>query len=220
MKPKRKGKSIWRKSGEVINRAADEARREGELEDEIELDAEEEAEERSEKDQRAAAKTRFEKSLSLNPIVAAVQRALHSRGVRVRLMHSVFPKGSLDMAFGNATELQTELGGMILNALTLGDREFAKVVADAVRKIDPVFLRHRNKVFLEKAHAFVESLKGPHPPVDEIRKDLEGVCGRKFNAHEWSRLREQLFLPKQAPRAGPGRGNRTRSKTSVLQPRS
>jgi hypothetical protein len=155
--------------------------------------------------------------LNQNPIVAAVQSALKAANIRVRVMPGVFPKESLDVMFGNAAILQQQLGRMVLDALTLGDKRFSKVVAEAIRKIDPVFLRHWNKAILEKAHTFVESLPEPRPPVEEIKKRLEEICNHKFSAHDWSRLRKQLMLPKQAPKPGPGRGNR--KKTTVIEPR-
>lgn len=167
-------------------------------EDDEEVTAEEEADWRFFEERRATEKE-FEKTLSQNPIISTVQRALRERGVRVSMeVRESGPAAAEDFiihTFG--AETSQSLGRMLLRALLDGDRDFSKVVSEAIKKIDPVFNRNRELAIAPKVKKYVWSLPGPLPQNRELRGLVESHCnnGRPFSDDQWLKLRKACLLP-------------------------
>jgi hypothetical protein len=151
-----------------------------------------------------------QQKLSSNPIVAAVQHSLNP-GNPFLVLKAEYPDKSLARLFSDPALLRQELGGMLLNALTSGDKNFIKMVRRALIEIDRVFHRHRQKELLDSALAYIVQIDDKHLPAEEIKKGIEMHCiknGKTLHAHQWRDLRVAFGLQRLPKKAGPGRGNR------------
>ena len=152
--------------------------------------------------------------LSGNPIVAAVQSALH--GVRVSIEPGESSPANrvefIDKVFG--TTLQQQLGKMLLVAMMDRDKKFPTVVAKAIKQIDPVFNRHLEIAIAERVKKYVWSLPEPLPDMRTLKADVEQHCnnGKELAAYQWQRLQRVCLLPRQAGR--PAKSN-TKSPKSL-----
>ena len=154
--------------------------------------------------------------VSANPIVAAVQSALARRGYQVSTLRGQPPNDEdaeifFDNVFG--TDVQKELGKMLLVALMDQDKTFPKVVARAIKQIDPVFNRHLEIAMAERVKKYVWSLPEPLPDSQTLKAAVEEHCnnGKTLEPYQWQRLQRVCLIPRQTGR--PAKANTKPSKS-------
>jgi hypothetical protein len=139
-------------------------------------------------------------SKSTNPIVRAVETYMLARGIKASLRPAAAPeketKKIILITFD--VELRQQLGDLVLEALMNGNKEFAETVKKAIKEMDRVFIRDREKAIADKVFEYYFTLPKPRPTGKELRKVVEEHCnnGNQFKDYRWRRLKEILLLPR------------------------
>lgn len=177
--------------------------------DENLIDAEEEAAWQAElkaANLERKAEERFKKSLSSNPIVAALQIALKRSGVSASIQRGCTERAELEKIIGKVFDVEfvQQLGKMLLVALLSGDKEFSGFVKRAVKQSDSVFKRNRELAIAKDVTEYVWSLPEPLPADAELKIAVEKHCnrGKELTKHQWERLRKVCLIPLR-PRGRP-----------------
>lgn len=139
-------------------------------------------------------------SKSTNPIVSAVENYMLARGIKASLRPAPAPEAETKKIILTTfdAELRQQLGDLVLEALMNGDKEFAETVKKAIKEIDRVFNRDREKAIADKVFEYYFTLPKPRPTGEKLRKAVEKHCnnGTEFEDYQWRRLKEILLLPK------------------------
>ena len=148
--------------------------------------------------------------LSANPIVAAIQRFLWRRGqAQITALDGNCDHEALRRLIDRVFDQQTlsEVGAMTIEAVLSGDGTFVQTVKKAIKEADHLCHRDREKALLTKCFQYVENkgwidqiaTESLRLPPEKIKTLLERDCnnGKKFEEHQWRRLRRACFLPKR-----------------------